>query len=135
MDLHTVSRAFAAAIFENGVLFVGAHEHATGIRRQLTAAEPEQLSPRERLDAALTRIDAHLDDNDTGEPASGTAEDDDGRVFSRSPQPDSDRWRNYLSFVQGNLAAFLVLGLLKICLLLAPPWVRGLRKRESRAPS
>ena len=76
VDIHTVSPALATAIFEDGVLLVGDHEYAAELRYQLAAAESEQPSPRERLDSALARIDAHLDDSDAGVPASGTAEDD-----------------------------------------------------------
>jgi predicted nucleotidyltransferase len=71
VDLHTVSPALAAAIFENGVLIVGTVEHATELRRQLTARESDQQSPRDRLDAALARIDDHLGDDGAGVPATG----------------------------------------------------------------
>jgi len=76
VDLHTVSPALAAAIFENGSLLVGAEEHAAELRRQLTARESDQQSPRDRLDAALDRIDDHLGDGDAGVSATGEAEDD-----------------------------------------------------------
>ncbi|WP_408960786.1 type VII toxin-antitoxin system MntA family adenylyltransferase antitoxin [Natrinema sp. 74] len=76
VDLHALSPALATAIFENGVLLVGEQGHATELRRQLTAADSEQPSPRERLGAALDRIDAHLGDSDTGVPATGGPEDD-----------------------------------------------------------
>lgn len=78
VDLHTVSPALAEAIFEHGVLIVGDEEHVAALRRQLTATEPEseQPSPRERLDAALARIDAHLDESDSEGPVTGTTEDD-----------------------------------------------------------
>ena len=76
VDLHTVSPALARAIFEKGVLLVGEQARAAELRRQLTAAESETRSPRERLDAALDRIDAHLDESDPGVPATGGAEDD-----------------------------------------------------------
>jgi hypothetical protein len=57
---------------------VGDQEHATALRRQLTATEPEseQPSPRERLDAALARIDAHLDSDDAEVSLTGTVDDD-----------------------------------------------------------
>jgi Nucleotidyltransferase domain. len=76
VDLHTVSPALAAAIFENGVLIVGTVEHATELRRQLTARESDQQSPRDRLDAALARIDDHLGDDGAGVPAAGDTKDD-----------------------------------------------------------
>jgi predicted nucleotidyltransferase len=76
VDLHAVSPALAAAIFENGILLVGDHEHAAELRSQLTAFESEQQSPRERLNEALARIDAHLDESETGVPATGDAEGD-----------------------------------------------------------
>lgn len=76
VDLHTVSPPLAAAIFENGVLLVGEAEHAAELRRQLTASGDDQQSPRDRLDAALDRIDGHLGDGNAGVPATGRAEDD-----------------------------------------------------------
>ncbi len=76
VDLHTVEPPLAAAIFENGILLVGEAEHATELRRRLTASGDDQQSPRDRLDAALDRIDDHLGDGDTGVPAAGEAEDD-----------------------------------------------------------
>ncbi|QGA81940.1 Minimal nucleotidyltransferase [Halomicrobium sp. LC1Hm] len=75
VDLHAVSPSLATSIFENGVLLVGEAEHATELRRQLTVPEDDQQSPRERLDAALERIDDHLGDSDTGVPAAGESED------------------------------------------------------------
>ncbi len=76
VDLHTVEPPLAAAIFENGILLVGEAEHATELRRWLTASGDDQQSPRDRLDTALDRIDDHLGDGDTGVPAAGEAEDD-----------------------------------------------------------
>ena len=76
VDLHAVSPPLAAAIFENGVLLVGSEEHAAELRRQLTARESDQQSPRDRLDAALDRIDDHLGDGDAGVPVTGRSEDD-----------------------------------------------------------
>lgn len=76
VDLHSVSPALAAAIFEQGVLLVGEAEHAAELRRKLTPSESDQQSPRDRLDAALDRIDDHLGDDDAGIPATGDAEDD-----------------------------------------------------------
>ena len=75
VDLHTVSPPLAAAIFENGVLLVGEAEHAAERRRQLTPSESDQQSPRDRLDAALARIDDHLGDDGAGVPATGDTED------------------------------------------------------------
>jgi predicted nucleotidyltransferase len=76
VDLHTATPPLAAAIFEDGVLLVGDPEHATELRRQLTASENDNQSPRDRLDSALARIDHHLGDGETGVPATGEAEDD-----------------------------------------------------------
>jgi predicted nucleotidyltransferase len=75
VDLHTVPPALAAAIFEKGILIVGTAEHAAELRRQLTARESDQQSPRERLNAALARIDDHLGDDSAGVPATGETED------------------------------------------------------------
>lgn len=57
VDLHAVSPRLATTIF------VGETEHATELSRQLTAYDPDQQSPCERLDAALDRIDDHLSDD------------------------------------------------------------------------
>ena len=76
VDLHTVEPPLAAAIFENGILLVGEAEHAAELRRRLTASGDDQQSPRDRLDAALDRIDHHLGDGGVGVPAAGEAEDD-----------------------------------------------------------
>lgn len=71
VDVRTVSPELATAIFESGLLLVGDHEDAIDLRRQVTPDESETRSPRERLDAALARIDDHLDGDDTEVPASG----------------------------------------------------------------
>ena len=75
VDLRTVSPSLAAAIFESGVLLVGEAEHAAERRRQFTARGSDQQSPRDRLDAALARIDDHLSDDGAGVPATGDTED------------------------------------------------------------
>lgn len=76
VDLHAVSPTLAAAIFENGVLIKGSREHAATLRRQLTDPESEHDSrtPRERIDAALDRIDDHLSE-DPEVPVTGRSED------------------------------------------------------------
>lgn len=76
VDLHTASPALAAAIFEHGILIIGTAEHAAELRRQLTARESDQQSPRDRLNTALDKIDDHLGDDGAGVPAAGDAEDD-----------------------------------------------------------
>jgi predicted nucleotidyltransferase len=76
VDLQTVQPQLAAAIFANGVLIVGEETHADELRHQLTATESDLQSPRERFDAALDRIDDHLDDTTTEVPATGMPEDD-----------------------------------------------------------
>lgn len=68
VDLHTVSPAVAKSIFDNGILLVGEQTYAATLRQQITAADVEIQSPRERLDAALTQIDAHLDGNENDVP-------------------------------------------------------------------
>ena len=73
LDLHTVSPALAAAIFEQGILLVGEQAHATELRRQLTTPEADRQSPRDRIDAALARIDDHLADDDGGVSVGGDA--------------------------------------------------------------
>lgn len=77
VDLHATAPTLAEAIFESGVLLVGEPEHAAELRRQLTtASESEQQSPRERLDAALARIDAHLANGDAGVSVTGDGKND-----------------------------------------------------------
>jgi predicted nucleotidyltransferase len=76
VDLHTVPAPLAAAIFENGILLIGTAERATELRRRLTASEDDHQPPRDRLDAALDRIDHHLGDGDSGVPAAGEVQDD-----------------------------------------------------------
>lgn len=75
VDLQTVSPALAEAIFDRGVLIVGEWERAVDRRRQLTATDTSAQSPRERMDGALARIDAHLGD-DSGVPATGEGDPD-----------------------------------------------------------
>jgi len=75
VDLHTVSPSLAAAIFESGVLLVGDQTDVSALRDQVTTAGQDDESPRERLDGALARIDAHLD-RGTGVPAAGRDEDE-----------------------------------------------------------
>lgn len=76
VDLHAVSPAFAEAIFETGVLLLGDQERAAELRRQITATNTETQTPRERLDAALARIDTHLESADDQVPVSGESETD-----------------------------------------------------------
>nr|WP_276256834.1 nucleotidyltransferase domain-containing protein [Halovivax sp. TS33] len=60
VDLQTASPELAETIFEQGVLLVGDPEFATEVRSQLTATESTDRSPRERIDAAIAKIDEHL---------------------------------------------------------------------------
>ena len=69
VDLHTTSPSFAKAIFENGILLVGDQEHAVELRHQLTDTDRDQQSPRERIEAALERMNEHLDDRDADSPS------------------------------------------------------------------
>ena len=72
----SVSPALAESIFEQGVLLVGEQAHATELRRQLTTPEADRQSPRDRLDAALARINDHLADDDGGVSVGGDTEAD-----------------------------------------------------------
>lgn len=74
VDLHTVSPALASSIFDQGILLVGDAEHAAELRQQLTTATADTRSPRERLDSAMARIDAHLDGDDTSMSVTGDSE-------------------------------------------------------------
>jgi uncharacterized protein len=60
VDLHRASPELVATVFDRGILLVGDQDHATALRDQLTEAESSPQSPRERFDAALTKIDEHL---------------------------------------------------------------------------
>ena len=60
VDLQTVSPELAEIIFDQGVLLIGDLEHVATLRRELTASTSSDQSPRDRFDAALTRIDEHL---------------------------------------------------------------------------
>lgn len=60
VDLRTVSPKLAEAVFDQGVLLVGEPEHAATLRNELTRSESTDRSPRERFDAAVAKIDAHL---------------------------------------------------------------------------
>ena len=76
VDINTVSPALAASIFDHGLLLVGDLEYAIEQRRAIVGDEMETRSPRERLDAALAKIDAHLDGGEAEVPVSGSSEDD-----------------------------------------------------------
>jgi uncharacterized protein len=60
VDLQRVSPELAATIFNHGILLAGDSEHVASLRKQLTPTESSAQSPRERFDAALTKIDDHL---------------------------------------------------------------------------
>lgn len=74
VDLNTASQSLATAIFENGILLIGNSDHVAELRRELTANENDQRTPRERLDTALNRINDHLDTDESGPPATSEAE-------------------------------------------------------------
>lgn len=76
VDLNTVSQPLATAIFENGILLVGNSDHVAELRRELTANENDQQTPRDRLETALDRINDHLDTDNSGLPATGDVESD-----------------------------------------------------------
>lgn len=61
VDLQALSPTLAATIFAHGALLIGDQERADELRRQVTVADSETQSPRERFDTALARIDMHLD--------------------------------------------------------------------------
>lgn len=74
VDLHAVSPALTATIFDHGILLIGDQERADELRRQATVADSETQSPREQLDTALARIDTHLGDDDIAVPVTGESE-------------------------------------------------------------
>lgn len=61
VDVHTLSPALVRAVFDDGVLLLlGSLERAEALRSQLAVDDGDGGSPRERLDAAVQRIDDHL---------------------------------------------------------------------------
>jgi len=60
VDVHTLSPAVTEAVFEQGVLLVGDQTHADKLHKQVTDSKSEELSPRDRFDTALAKIDEHL---------------------------------------------------------------------------
>ena len=69
VDLHTTSPSFARAIFENGILLIGDQEHAVELRHQLTDTDRDQQSPHEQIEAALGRMNEHLDNRNADCPS------------------------------------------------------------------
>lgn len=61
IDLHRAPTSVVDSVFEHGLLLVGDPTDAAEIHQQLRATATDERSPRERLDAALASIDAHLD--------------------------------------------------------------------------
>jgi predicted nucleotidyltransferase len=59
IDMHSVSGSLARAIFTNGTLIYGEPDRVEHLREQLVPSEDER-PPRERLDAAIERMDQHL---------------------------------------------------------------------------
>lgn len=74
VDLHSVSPAVAATVFDTGALLVGTQERVDELRRQLTASDDETQSPRDRFDSALAKIDAYFRGDDTEVPAAGDSD-------------------------------------------------------------
>lgn len=60
VDVHTLSPALVQAVFDDGVLLLGSLERAEALRSRLAVDDGDGGSPRERLDAAVQRIDDHL---------------------------------------------------------------------------
>ncbi|KZN24677.1 nucleotidyltransferase [Haladaptatus sp. R4] len=60
VDVHVLSPAVAEAVFEHGVLLVGDQTHAAELRNQVADSKSEELSPRDRFNTALAKIDEHL---------------------------------------------------------------------------
>ena len=59
LDVHMLSPGVAKAVFEDGVLLLGAPERVTELRETLPTGDDDR-TPGERLDDALGRIDDHL---------------------------------------------------------------------------
>jgi len=74
LDLETTDPGVVESVFDDGVLIVGELEDAAALRAELTGNDRTR-SPKERFDAALSRVDAHLGDV---APAGGNDPRDDG---------------------------------------------------------
>lgn len=60
VDIHTLSSNVAKTVFDQGILLLGEQAHAADLRRRVTGSTEDALSPRERFDNALAKIDEHL---------------------------------------------------------------------------
>ena len=58
VDIHTASGSLVRTIVDQGILVYGSSDRVETLREELYTKE--QRSPRERLDAAIERIDEHL---------------------------------------------------------------------------
>ncbi|MFD1648007.1 type VII toxin-antitoxin system MntA family adenylyltransferase antitoxin [Haloarchaeobius litoreus] len=77
VEVHTVSPELADSILSNGVILVGDERIASSRLRELAKKRSKSKSPRERLDTAISNINAHLDDDtDSQVPASGKLDSD-----------------------------------------------------------
>lgn len=76
-DLRSMSSSLRKSIFEHGVLLVGDEETAIRMRHELMESSATERTPQDRLDAALARIDEHLDTDPTASrtPAQGDLDD------------------------------------------------------------
>ncbi|RQG96091.1 type VII toxin-antitoxin system MntA family adenylyltransferase antitoxin [Natrarchaeobius oligotrophus] len=61
VDVRRCSPALAESIFDRGLLLIGEHRDVTTLRRERTTGELPTRSPRERLEEAIDKIDAHLE--------------------------------------------------------------------------
>lgn len=77
VDLRTAPPELVASVFDRGVLLAGDPDDAATLRDELEDATADDRTPRERFDAALAKIDAHL------ETAAVTATDGEPRTRDR----------------------------------------------------
>ena len=71
VDIHSLESSVVKSVFDQGILLVGEQSPAAALRQQLAIDDSDEKPPRERLDMALKKIDAHLNNDDTAAPAAG----------------------------------------------------------------
>lgn len=65
VDIESISPGVAEAILEEGVLLVGEQEWAENLLSRKANSSTETRTPHERFDAAIEKIDEHLDTDST----------------------------------------------------------------------
>lgn len=60
IDVHSLSGSIARTILTDGILVYGEPSRVNILQNELVASDSDEQSPRERLDAAIERMDQHL---------------------------------------------------------------------------